>query len=1032
MSMKKRNLIIIISVVLIAAIALSVGIPLALKDRNPGGGSTETPTISLDGTKSIVSDALPENMAIYSAFPISSCYGLCNNYKFPVTAKITKPDNTIVTTGKEFVAETAGEYRVELSSQIGEEPVKKTVTVTVAGYDAGYLFDCSGATLTGNAVGVLPKDDEGNEIHNLKTDFTVGSTFRLLSSGSVVQYKNVVDLNSVSGNLIELVPNVGTDWFELTKLRVRLTDAYDASNSVSLVFSINPGATYSTSEALSKNSTLTCAFVQVEFNGVTAANVNYKDVANTTIAFGQQFFAQFYPEDIFRPLHFRYDNATNCIYLKIDLSSEEEFLVLDLDDPTDNYTDFKGFTTGEVYVSLESAGSAGSVTVTKIGNDTFAAVTEENYSRDTGCLLAGGYDFEAMPSGIVGYPYPLPKFANADGVTAKLEIAEEGGYRDITDLLSGDFVPAQAGNYRLSYRATNRYGYEKSVDGSFTVNENPTEITEKTPVDLSATLTKVFEIPEISYVGGIGDLSAVYRIEIDGTTAEVRPGQAVSFTEKGSVVRLLVTVTDVMHYSASFAYDIPLNDAVLKFELVDCFDKITLVSGSKFIVPDYIAIDYSKEDVSKNNVEVIIRRGKTRTVSVGEELEITSDTVLNYTVNGETVKTLSVRCVPQDGSDPGQALSRKFGSISGVESITTNDIGAGFTVNGSDVSVEMPYAVSTSNLNISFSVFAQSSFTSVNTVIRALSGEELSLELKNLGAHPVLWINGKETTYQVTTETAVYLQPDASGLYNKRYYKYSFVLDGAKGNLYNSEMVKIADIETWASKLQYDGFSKACAKVSFRVFGGRNGDLFVLDTVSNQRFTNIHIDSGEVMAPAIALEGELSSRVVKAGEIVSIPLAYCYDVLDDSATIRMSIYNPDGTAIVNNALPEAYDLTIRKYGTYSLVYTVTDSKYNTERVRYTFVVQDDIAPVITLNGTYGTYTRKGGVTVLGATVTDNNNDVSDIVIWLQYADLSSVVVTAGQHLTLAAGKYTIVYYAMDGDGNVAMQKYEFEVKEGRS
>ena len=90
MSMKKRNLIIIISVVLIAAIALSVGIPLALKDRNPGGGSTETPTISLDGTKSIVSDALPENMAIYSAFPISSCYGLCNNYKFPVTAKITR------------------------------------------------------------------------------------------------------------------------------------------------------------------------------------------------------------------------------------------------------------------------------------------------------------------------------------------------------------------------------------------------------------------------------------------------------------------------------------------------------------------------------------------------------------------------------------------------------------------------------------------------------------------------------------------------------------------------------------------------------------------------------------------------------------------------------------------------------------------------------------------------------------------------------------------------------------------------------
>ncbi|UKI14157.1 MAG: hypothetical protein L6V85_08630 [Clostridiales bacterium] len=146
----------------------------------------------------------------------------------------------------------------------------------------------------------------------------------------------------------------------------------------------------------------------------------------------------------------------------------------------------------------------------------------------------------------------------------------------------------------------------------------------------------------------------------------------------------------------------------------------------------------------------------------------------------------------------------------------------------------------------------------------------------------------------------------------------------------------------------------------------------------------------------------------------------------------MSVYDSAGTAIVNNMLPTEYDLTITKYGTYSLVYTVSDSKYNTEKVRYTFVVQDNVAPTISLNGSYSdSYKQKDGVTVIGATATDNNNDVVGLVIWLEYSDLKTVVVSQGQHLSLAAGKYTFVYYAMDGDGNATIQKYNFEVKGGR-
>ena len=1025
MNTKKRNLIIIISIVLVVVIAVSITVPLVLKNnKDKKSDSTDTTsTISLDGPKSIVSDALAETAAIYSTFDISSCYGLCNNYKFPVTAVITQPDNTTVTTKKEFIPETSGMYKVELSSQIGDETITKEVNINVSGYDSEYLFSRTSSSMLASSVNIMNENQ-----NNIDTTYTKGTKFNINSTGGVVKYKNIVDLKEVSGNLIEIVPNVGKDWFEITSLCVRLTDAYDSTNSVTVNFSIN--SKNQTSEAYIANSTLSCAFIQVGFNGITTANSNYSAVANTTIAFGQQFFAQHYTTGTFLPLHFRYNNTTNSIYLDID-SANKDFLVLDLDDPTDNYEDFKGFKTGEVYVSVESAGSSGNFVVTKIGNDTFSEITEANYNNDSGCLLASGYDFDNMLDGIVGYKYPLPTFVNEDAITTKLEYFVDGSYIDVSSQLNNGFTPTTAGEYKITYKAKNIYGYEKSIKGTFTILDNPEDILEQSTVSLSADLMSVYEIPKLSYMGGIGELKTSYLLDIDGVETSVKEGQAISFTQKGSTIKLKVIVCDEMNYSKTFSYDIAINNNVTKFELVDSFEKVTLVSGSKFVVPDYIAIDYSKEDISQNNIDVVIKRGKTKTVAVGDEFEITSDTAFNYTINGEIVKTISIKCVPQL-IDEENGIDKQFGSITGVDMISANDIGTGFTVSSNDVLLEMPYVVSTSSLNISFSVFANSSFTSVKTIVKSLTGREIVLELKNLGSKPVLWINGVETSYQISTQTSVYNQVDSSGFYNKRYYNYSFILDGAKGNLYNGEMVKLTSLDTWSNKLEYDGFDKACAKVSFEIIGGTDGDVFVLDAVSNQHFTNIHLENGEVMAPNIATEGELNSMVVKIGDTIHIPYVYAYDVLDNSSEIRMSIYDAEGTAILNNALPQKYDLVINKYGTYSLTYVLTDSKYNSERIRYTFVVQDDVAPTITLNGSYSeSYKQKNGVTVIGATAVDNYNDLKGLAIWLEYSDLKTVSVTEGQHLSLDAGKYTIVYYAIDGDGNATTQKYEFEIKGGR-
>ena len=68
-----------------------------------------------------------------------------------------------------------------------------------------------------------------------------------------------------------------------------------------------------------------------------------------------------------------------------------------------------------------------------------------------------GYDFENMLDGIVGYAYPLPVFANQNGITAKLEVLEGSEYVDITDQLANGFTPTKAGQYKIAYKANNLY-----------------------------------------------------------------------------------------------------------------------------------------------------------------------------------------------------------------------------------------------------------------------------------------------------------------------------------------------------------------------------------------------------------------------------------------------------------------------------------------------------------------------------------------------------------------------------------------------
>ena len=118
-------------------------------------------------------------------------------------------------------------------------------------------------------------------------------------------------------------------------------------------------------------------------------------------------------------------------------------------------------------------------------------------------------------------------------------------------------------------------------------------------------------------------------------------------------------------------------------------------------------------------------------------------------------------------------------------------------------------------------------------------------------------------------------------------------------------------------------------------------------------------------------------------------------------------------------------------GKYVVYMEVEDSVGNNETFAYAATVVDREAPVITLSGTYEEAKAGKSVILAKATVTDNKTSAEKMEVY--------VVVVCPNWETLMAengkefkpdqyGTYTVWYYVTDGDGNIAMQSYQFTVK----
>ncbi len=984
-------------------------------------------SIDFSQPKDIIVEDIATHGTLFSTIAVSKAYGICDENRFPISCAVSFPDGTNTTTKKDFVAEQVGTYTLTFTSVIGEETITKTVQVVIAGYSKSPLFTLSNSR-------VVEENKELTSDKYVRQRCNSGIEFNLNASSSSIKYRNLIDLKALGKDkeVISFTANEGLDEYSLLDAKVTIADAYNPSINFSVIFENNNAIKLGPNnwDHGSNNVFVKASCMGQEY----ANNSEYPALKNFAVSWDMSFWPY---TGKYMPISFNFDYETNQILLltrESNYTKKDAKLVLwDLDDPDDTFKDFPGFTTGEVFVSIEGNGSSGNLNLLTIGEDKFDSINQTYYQSNTGNLLINNFDFDNPVIGAKGYRYELPQFdkCNAE-VTTKLYKVVEGQEVELTNVDFNNFVPTEAGVYKVTVSSYNSFGFKQELSSNFVINETPTPINDISEYSCNVSIFDTATVPTFKYSGGNGLLTHKVELVVGDTATEVKEGSPFTIQEKNPVNKFRVTISDQINNVRVLEYPINVSYDKIVFNLVDAFDSASVNPGFLYTIPDFTAIDYSKENISETNIPVIIKSGKTQVFSAGDKVVINNDTTFTYNYGSTVLKTISVRVVPNNisSTDPAQSISKVFSNNIGVFDVSANALGTKFSCNEGNVTIKQPYPVSTSDLNLVFNYFPKSShFTSIKFRLTSLDGKSLDIKVCDLGSHPVAYVNEEAMPSKIETVSDTYNTGDDSACLGQQYYQYSLTIDGGKLGVFNSSFVKLADLTSWNDGSKFNGFKKGVAQLSVELENAKSNDIFILSKVSNQILTASAFDFGDLTSPSISFTNVMKSSIVAQGTSFDIPKAYAYDVLDNDCDVMMSVMDPNGNYLIKNVPSQSYRLYFDLFGSYTVSYTFYDSKGNGGTVRYIFAVMDQEAPVITLDGEYkDTYKTSDKITVISASVTDNYDKNPTLRVYLRHPNGELKAVTVGQKLSLEKGSYTIIYYAFDLDHNISRISKAFIVK----
>lgn len=708
-------------------------------------------------------------------------------------------------------------------------------------------------------------------------------------------------------------------------------------------------------------------------------------------------------------------NSRNVPWLVYDLDSSDSTL-------SAGNKPWGGFTTGEAYVSVYAKGvsSTADVFVLNIGGED---LTTPLFDDRKAPIITIDVDKNNVPQAKVGIPYKVFDFTATDVdstvVNKGVTLTNNATGKQVALDNNNCFTPIE-GEYTLTYFAVDAFGYrtEEKIKVKASRNVETPQIAVSDGLPRTAYYGQTITITDCRITNqGAGNAIVDVMVTCDDVEIPVTNDKFICLGAIGTY-NVVYTVTDYIGQTAQVRKKIVVS-------LIDelQFDEKTIslpkafMHGDKVYFGEYSAVYYD-DDLKQITVPATISvtdGGGTTTVGKGQayvptatDNVTTATVVITFFADGKT-KTIE-RVIPIHTAKNGDDFMQSY-FVYDNSMLSESSNGLTFAGFEGQMSFSFVRPVYASTLTLRFvadvNKFAAKRFNVVLT--DKFDGEQQVAICYTL--------QGGVWYCSVNGGNAVETSFDGDGYLQLNYNNTSYVFTDGNGRALGT--VKELD------EMAFGGFESGYVYVDC-IVEGIDGETEVgLRAVNNQTINSVKRD---MQRPYIKANGKYEGRVA-AGSTVTLLPATAYDVLNAIGDITVSVKLGNKIILEEQTLTAGKTFTVMEYGTYTIMYKVTDSAKNFATDKIEFAVYDPVKPTLSFDGEIASEVKVGQKMDLPKyTISDNNPDGVKIYAYIMSPDGTKAKIEGNTVIFTQKGTYVLTFLLTDEHNNATMYRFAVTVK----
>lgn len=900
---------------------------------------------------------------------------------------------------------------------------------------------------------VSAKDTDGDGVAETKTDGIKLS----LSPESTFYYNKAIDLTDTSVPFAHIFPYFGikniTETTDKTEYQynedarnylITLTDAYDSTNSVTIdlewglnkdsyrtYYNFRAGAVGQTAHGL--RSKLTDPKLQVTIDDQVYQYYSAPGQGHTSCNMIDDYGLQLYYD-----VESNQVKITYCVYKNGTYTVKEKALVADLDhEGIYPNNPFKGFTTGEVYLSISAKNyinPTANIDIAALGGvsgedmlkvdmrDTKDPTIETVEALSKGSAFIALNEEITVPDAFV-HDLSIPYGTKA---TAAVYYAynPNSDKNVLVGLTNGKFTPNKQGTYTIVYSAT---------DASGNVGTTTVDLQCVPGIDNKA----VKLIVDSETTANAGYYVSIPECTVEGLYSDSTVKKYVQFEDEEKVLLESdqLFLKGVGNYVVTYVYETPFNSYTATCTIVSvASDKVVLgtsllpeyfIKGAKYTLDTVYAYEYKAKEptavvaktyMSADGGEYVEVDGKAVVINANENVRF------KYACGGEETYSETVKVVDV-GFGGALAMENYFHSEANSVTSSAASDGVRYVTDGTAENVTLKYinVLSLASFGIDFTILSKIgeeeyvaptavTFTLVDYYDR---DNVVTLTMEGSGTSTIFYINGeqKATLSQAFTDKKLSVK-----------YENGFTLGG----------------KTYA----WDGAFTSDRMLLWVTLEGMTGaSCLNISKLNDNKLSNRENDNLEPTLYA----SKLNIGYQPINTVITIAQVSANDVLSPylEAGLRLTARRPNGSyatsvdgILLDGTCPvdRAYELKLDEIGIYSVLYEYTDQNGNYCSLGYNPIIRDETSPVLTVKGVSENQVVEAAwgatVTVATYTVSDDISTEDMLDSWIYVFSPSGIaeeVANGGTFYAGEKGKYTVLYYCYDEAGNYTTFAYVVNV-----